>query len=279
MKKIYALLLMLFLSLDAFANISVEKNIVYYHDLAMVGTSLTKKGILKESPGIAVNYPCQFGGEPLVIYSTKIGNTQSISSKAIIYPLYIKNGYEASALQIPDYEQTSRLSNKYLITQTQNPADASISFSLKRMDNKSFFIDTSLFPIVNSTIAHDGKTQKYVSTIEILINNSNIPVAFTLYPFPNYSFDEAAGIFVYHRARQISNAISSWDQHEKWSNGTMGKHISQIYYRFSPEQSPDDPSFYNGFGFWVCGSDKTPKNSKHMQHTKNIYRQGLISAR
>jgi hypothetical protein len=58
------------------------------------------EGSLFRDGNISINYPCSFGGKPLVIYSSTINNTQKISSKTAIYPIYIDPDYSASPLTV-----------------------------------------------------------------------------------------------------------------------------------------------------------------------------------
>ena len=232
------------------------------------------KGYFRNSVGVAINYPCSFGGEPLVIYSTPVANTNLISSQSTIYPLYVKNSYEATTLTIPHFQKNELKSTKDLIVETINPAFGKISFGLKRTDGQRFYVDTANFPVVEVTSEKEGTKDKYVSNYSVNINDTSKSFAENEDPAYNYSFDEDTGLYVFHSVKQITANVASWNQNSKWSNASLGRNVSNIGYKFTPQAS-DDPNIYNGFGFWICGSDHKgvvfkPKNNK------NIYRDQLI---
>jgi hypothetical protein len=100
-----------------------------------------------DKEGRVIYYPCNMGGEPLVIYSVVDG--KPITSKSTFYPVYLKEGYLASPLTIPDFETTEEVSNNDLIIQTINPPAAFLSVDLSRKDGIPFYVDTANFPVAD----------------------------------------------------------------------------------------------------------------------------------
>ncbi len=244
---------------------SVIKLLVFA--VTTTGTTLTKASLLektdqysfKDHNGRVIDYPCSHGGEPLVIYSSVDG--RDISSKATLLPVYIKDGYQASPISIPDYEMSESVSLKNLIIQTINPAFGYVTFDLSRTDGADFYVDTANFPIVDTDAGKEGDQQKYVSIFNVMINNSDDVYARIAFPTYNYNFDESAGLYVYSYVNEIKANIASWNQNSKWTNGVLGRNLSNIPYRYSFEKVEDGGrTYYDGFGFWICGSDKKQDN-------------------
>jgi len=216
----------------------------------------------KDPEGRVIYYPCSMGGEPLVIYAHFIG-ADPISSKSELKPIYIEKGYQASPLVIPSYEQIDKTDNQNLIIQTINPAFGYVSIDLTRKDGKQFYVDTANFPIVDSQYLLDGTLERYVSIFNVTINNSESEYAHTDTPIYNYSFDESAGLYVYRYVTEIKANIASWNQRSHWTDGRLGRHYSNIPYRFSPIKIKNGPiDSYDGFGFWICGSDVQQDDNK-----------------
>src|SRR5436190_8564688 len=114
-------------------------------------TSMLEKinpAYFKDPEGRVIYYPCNMGGEPLVIYSSIKG--KSISSKSTLYPIYLEKGFQASPIQIPDFEMSEQVSHNNLVIQTINPAAAYVSINLSRQDGALFYVDTANFPIVDT---------------------------------------------------------------------------------------------------------------------------------
>lgn len=214
----------------------------------------------KDENGRIIFYPCSMGGEPLVIYSSL--NGQAISSKTLWMPVYLKNGYEATPIIIPDYEKSDTLSTTNLIIQTINPADAYVSINLTRKDGAEFYVDTANFPIVDTVSGQEGTQQKFVSIFNVSINNSDLIYKYVDFPIYNYNFEQSIGLYVYTSVNQITANIASWNQNSKWTNGVLGRNLSEIPYRFSPIKIDGEETFYDGFGFWICGSDQLQTQNK-----------------
>lgn len=214
----------------------------------------------KDNNGRVIFYPCSMGGEPLVIYSAL--NGKPISSKTIWLPVYLKNGYEATPIMIPDSVMSETLSLTNLVIQTINPADEYLSINLERKDGTEFYVDTANFPIVDTVSGQEGTKQKYVSIFNVSINNTDLIYTYVDFPLYNYNFEQSVGLYVYSPVNQITARIASWNQNSKWTNGILGRNLSNIPYRFSPIKIEGAETYYDGFGFWICGSDQLQFNNK-----------------
>jgi hypothetical protein len=224
--------------------------------------------VFKDHDGRVIDYPCSMGGEPLVIYSSVDG--RDISSKATLLPVYIKDGFQASPINIPNDEISEALSPANLIIQTINPAAGYVSFDLSRKDGANFYVDTANFPIVDTDSGKEGDLQKYVSVFNVTINNTDDMYARIDIPTYNYNFEESSGLYVYSYVNEIKASIASWNQNSKWTNGVLGRNLSNIPYRFSPMKVEDGgETYYDGFGFWICGSDK--EQAHHIIGDKKYY--------
>ncbi len=208
----------------------------------------------KDQQGRVIYYPCTMGGEPLVIYSSV--DNQPISSKANITPAYLKEGYQASPIYIADFETSDVHSRINLVVQTTNPAFSYMSIDLNRQDGATFYVDTANFPVVESFLS-EGSLQKFVSQFNVSINNSQDIYKGNGFPVYNYNFAQSQGLYVYTDVSQITANVASWNQNSKWTNGKLGRNLSNINYRFAPLKVVDAGiTSYDGFGFWICGSDK-----------------------
>lgn len=226
------------------------------------------KDQFKDHDGRVIFYPCSMGGEPLVIYSSVDG--KPISSKSTITPVYLKNGYQASPIIITEPDMSEAVSNKDLIVQMINPAMDFMSIELTRLDGGSFYVDTANFPVVNTIKNAEGTLQKFVSIYNVSINNSSEEYVHTHFPSYNYSFFESAGLFVYHDVTQITANVASWNQNTKWTDGRLGRNLSNVPYRFSPIRVFNAGKIYNdGYGFWICGSDA--KQDDHKKGEQDSY--------
>jgi len=230
------------------------------------------KDYFVDREGRVIYYPCSMGGEPLVIYSSL--DDQPISSKSTWYPVYLESGYQATPLSIPSFETSERTSRKNLIIETINPADAYLSFQLTRQDFPVFYVDTANFAIVDTVSGEEGTLQKYVSTFSVNIDHLSTEFKHVDVPIYNYHFEEDAGLYVYSYVTQIQSNIASWNQNTNWTDGSLGRNLAKIPYRFSPLKIKKG-SGYDGFGFWICGSNK--KEEEHTIGDKKSYVDNLNS--
>jgi hypothetical protein len=233
------------------------------------------KNYFKDNEGRVIHYPCSMGGEPLVIYSSIDG--KPISSKSILFPVYLKSGYQATPLSIPSYEENDAISHKNLIIQAINPSAGYVSFNLTRHDRAPFYVDTANFPIVDTTPGLEGIFQKYVSIFNVNINNTSDEFAHIDFPTYNYHFEESAGLYIYSYVTHIKANIASWNQNSKWTDGKLGRNLSNIPYRFSPiqEVAGHGIATYDGFGFWICGSDQQDEKPKENNNPQSVIIQRL----
>lgn len=211
------------------------------------------KGYFVDRSGRVIYYPCSMGGEPLVIYSSLDG--KPISSKATWNPVYVEAGYQATPLSIPTFEMSDSTSPTDLIIETINPASAYVSFELTRQGWPIFYVDTVNFSIVDTFAGEEGTFQKMVSVVNVNINHATSEYKHIDMPFYNYNFEEDAGLYVYSYVTHIKANIGSWDENTNWTDGVLGRNTAKIPYRFSPLKIEGKPT-YDGFGFWICGSDK-----------------------
>lgn len=215
----------------------------------------------KDQNGRVIFYPCSMGGEPLVIYSSI--NGKPISSKSVLTPIYLKSGYQATPITIPDHEISEAVSNKNLILQMINPALGFFSIGLSRQDGQNFYVDTANFPVIDMIPGTEGTLQKYVSLFNVTIDDSTQEFAHINFPSYNYSFFESSGLYVYHYVKQITANMASWNQNTKWTDGRLGRNLSDIPFRFSPLMVIDAGKIsYDGYGFWICGSDTKQDDNK-----------------
>ncbi len=221
----------------------------------------TNQNYFKDREGRMISYPCSMGGEPLVIYSSI--DHKPISSTSTLNPIYVKSGYQATPIMIPEFEMSEVVSKHDLVIQTINPASFYVSFDVSREDGADFYVDTANFPIVATKDGKEGTQEKYVSIFNVSINNSDQIYAHVDFPVYNYSFEESSGLYVYSEVNQITARIASWSQNSNWTDGRLGRNLSNISYRFSPLKVKDGgETYYNGFGFWICGSDKKQDGNK-----------------
>lgn len=219
------------------------------------------KDHFKDHAGRVIYYPCNMGGEPLVIYSSVDGKV--ISSKSTLMPVYLKSGYQATPITIPGYEMSDTESTKYLNIQMANPATDYFSIGLTRQDGQRFYVDTANFPVVDTISGAEGTLQKYVSTYNVSINNSPEIYKTIRFPTYNYNFIQSCGLYVYHYVKQITANMASWNQNKKWTDGRLGRNFSDIPYRYSPIRVIDGGKITSdGFGFWICGSDVKQDDNK-----------------
>lgn len=223
-----------------------------------LSTDTKNPSLIHNSYGDDVLYPCSAGGEPLVIYATDTHNSVLISSKNIINPLYVKEGYTATPLSIETYEQSDLSSFKNLIVKTTNPEAGEISFELRRNDTQPFYVNTVNYPSIDVSVNGDGTQDKYVSAYRIFANDDlDTAIRETFKPIKHYWFDEDTAIVVDTNVTALHAEAATWNQNGEWTDGTLGRHYYAIRYRFSPEQVPNtDPKEYNGYGFWICGGSQ-----------------------
>lgn len=235
-----------FINSSAFANPS--KFIVTASELTPIG-----KNYFKDHDGRIINYPCQAGGEPLVIYSSVDG--KAISSQAVLNPVYLKEGYQATQLYIPALEMTEAQSLQDLMIQATNPAYAFITFNLSRMNGKTFYVHTAIFPVVESK-STEGDAVKFVSLFNVNINQSPDTFKTSAFPIYNNNNDESKELGIYSDVSEITANLASWNQTTRWSFGEK-RYYSNVAYRFSPvKANTNGATSYNGYGFWICGSDQ-----------------------
>lgn len=188
-----------------------------------------------------IEYRCTYGGQPISIWGAKIN--EEIDSIVKISPLYVKNGFTASNLEVDEKIKSPRKDVGKLHFKVMNPANAGLYFELSR--NESFYVDTVLFSTKKSEFS-----QKIVNNYEIYTDNSQFggPV-----PHKEYDFTASTGLFVYEYTNKILSYNFVWDQNTTWSN-YFSKNEQDIYVNVSPRLVEND--FYEGYGFWVCGGEK-----------------------
>jgi hypothetical protein len=249
-----------FIAATAFASyptINDQENTLIYDDAARV------------------NYPCNYGGKLLVIYSAPLTNTQPISSQTTLYPIYVKNGYQASPLSIEPSEQTDKTSFKDLVIKTTNPAYGVVSYRLSRTDGQPFYIDTVNFPSLDIPHENVGKKVKYVSSMRLYANDEQQPFVTTFTPLVEDWFIQDTALLAYHDLKKLMVNEASWNQRGEWTDGELGRHTYPIKYRFSPEEN--DVGTYNGYGFWVCGGKKADASMKAVDANNHSGKERVIS--
>jgi hypothetical protein len=202
--------------------------------------------------GVSISYPCSAGGEPLVIYGTPIQNKTPISSKTTLYPLYIKEGYQADPLVVAEAAQSNAKSPLYLITQSTNPGTAYhyVQFNLQRVDNSLFYVNTVNFATINT-----NDKDKFVSVASVTGDN-DVMLYQSQFPVQNHSYDQDWGVMIFSSLKTISGKQYSWNQNTPWINAK-----SVVKYNFTTVASDSIPNFYAGFGFWICGSNQPVKSN------------------
>ena len=197
---------------------------------------------------VSVQYPCSYGGEPLVIYSMPVHNMTPISSLVPIYPIYVKNGYNAENLTIDSASQNPAISQDDLIVVNYNPGVNAVHFGLSRTDQAPFYVNTLNFAAIDATA-----TSHFVSSFQININGVNAITTVTPNTMPNSIED--AGMLIEKAVTSVQGAQYSWDQRRPWeSYNNLTEY--PIPYDFTPE-AMGSAGQYAGFGFWICGQDNS----------------------
>jgi hypothetical protein len=204
----------------------------------------------------SIDYPCNSGGEPLVIYSAPINNSAPISSLVPIYPIYVKGGYSADNLTIDSANQTPDTSNKDLIVVDYNPGIHAVHFGLRRSDGTNFYVNTINFAAIDATA-----TSHFVSSFNVTVNGKTFVETVTPQRMPNFVQD--VNFWVMEPIKSITGSQYSWDQNRPWqSYDNMTRY--PIPYRFTPQVAGSNGE-YAGYGFWICGQDnpnvQPPTNS------------------
>lgn len=201
-----------------------------------------------ESNGEKVFYPCAGGGEPLVIYGSMFGSNNIINSKIKQEPIYLKSVFARLPLEVSNFAQTADFSDRFLIIQSQNPAtDAQyVKLSLQKKDGTPFYINT-----VNFASAYVENGEKYVTNYKINLSNAVVMTQPT--PIRLYSFQQDIGVNVFKNTNKAEAFQFTWNQNAAWSD-TRNINNSKIRYNFKA-QPTIDPSVFNGYGFWICGSE------------------------
>lgn len=222
------------------------------------------KGGLFTDGAVNIEYPCSAGGEPLVIYSTPTTNVIPISSRGAIQPAYVKESYTASPLIISDTSQTDETSLNRLIIQSSNPASKYnyVSFNLIRENDENFYVNSINFPSIE---AQDDA--HIVSMIKIILDgNRNIQ---STVPLRMFNFFQDTGFYIYQTLHSIHGMQFSWDQQADWYDKDHLEAKHTVSYFYQPMRSNTD--VYNGYGFWICGSDSAPLNKKQNKTGQAFY--------
>jgi hypothetical protein len=204
-------------------------------------THLQGSEFLVNNTSIIVEYRCTYGGEPLAVWGAKID--EEIDSKKTLEPIYVKEGFVASNLDVESYIRGEDVEVGNLHFVVKNPANGGLSFSLSR--NVTFFVDTVLFSTKRSDFS-----DKIVSNFEIITDKGKI---FGAVPHKEYNFAASTGLFVYENTKEVTSFNYSWDQLTEWSNYFV-EGIQDIYVNVTPRKYEEDR--YEGNGFWVCGGEE-----------------------
>lgn len=203
-----------------------------------------------------IEYRCTFGGEPLAIWAAKID--EEIDSKKDLEPLYVKEGFTASSIEVENHIKGDNVEVGKLHFKVRNPANGGLSFSLSR--NETFFVDTVLFSTKLSEFS-----DRVVTNFQIFTDNEVIGGAV---PLAEYDFAASTGFFVYRNTKKITSYNFSWDQLTEWSNYFITGE-QDIYVKVTPRKYEED--HYEGNGFWVCGGEEEPEkmNNEVINKLKN----------
>lgn len=206
------------------------------------------QGSYFEGNGETVYYPCTGGGEPLVIFGNLYGSNHIINSKMKQDPIYLKNTFVRLPLEVANFAQAVDFSDKYLIIQSQNPAtDAQyIKITLQKKDGTPFYINTVNFASISLETG-----ERFVTNYKINLSNSVVITQPT--PIRMYSFQQDIGANVFKNTNKMEAFQYSWNQNTAWSD-TRNIYNSKIKYSFKA-QPTSTPSIFNGYGFWICGSE------------------------
>lgn len=198
---------------------------------------------------LTIEYPCSSGGEPLVIYSVPVYNLLPVSSKKPIAPRYVKPGYHASKLVVGQNTQSDKSSLSELIIKTANPSYSNnyVGFSLTRDKDQEFYVDT-----VNFGSVKVEQDDQFVSSARVTDDQGQVLFQ-SITPSRMQTFDQDWGIMLFQSVKQINAFQYAWNQKANWRDEN-GEVQHMVRYKFTP-QKQEDTSGYNGFGFWICGSD------------------------
>ncbi|RYV03109.1 hypothetical protein SOPP22_05985 [Shewanella sp. OPT22] len=205
-----------------------------------------------DSQGFVDTFTCPAGGEPLVIYSTAANNKTPIVSRDIMVPAYVAPNFKATALTIPQIQQTDIQSNKYLTVKTRTPSRMFIQFGLNRFDQQKFYVNSVQFPVPYLKDEQQANKKKFVSQEFVELDNKAGAQEKSL-PSRDHSFEQDARLDVMANVKLLTGYFTSWSQAGQWG-GASNQQFTSIPYIFSSLPSEDDPNFFNGFGVWVCGN-------------------------
>ncbi|MGB0893069.1 MAG: hypothetical protein ACPGUD_01570 [Parashewanella sp.] len=204
------------------------------------------------------SFRCPAGGEPLVVYSTRFNNLQPISSKDTIQAIYVNANFSATPLHIEKPQQSSKKSKDHLIIKTRAPADTFVDFSVERKDGEAFTLNSVQFPVIQST-EDDDKQHQYVTLAYIRIDDDRVGPEREI-PVRSYRFDEDYRLNVLKNIYKLTGSFTGWDQLTPWGTEWGKNKFDPMPFVFSSIQSDDDPTVYNGYGAWVCGSEQPQSN-------------------
>lgn len=226
---------------------------LFSYTVSAKGLSFLGHGLFTDGT-TTIHYPCTLGGEPLVIYGTLPNNNLPISSQQPISPIYIEQGFMASPLEVSQAAQTQPTATDRLIIQTPNPATMYhyVQFQLQTQDGSLFYVTSVNFAAVTANA--DAKILAYYE-----INTDSDTTKLTQLPFQMHNFDQDVGVGIEKYVSKIFAKYYAWDEALDWGQGQVAPH-RQIAYKFTPLPSEDNPRFYNGYGFWICGGLAKPNH-------------------
>ena len=201
-----------------------------------------------------VQYKCSYGGEPLAIWSTKIDEV--IDSSLDLKPTYVKEGYTASKLVIEPIGKSNRKERDGIHLYDENLPKGSIYYELAR--DKEFYVNTANFPVFLSEFSKKTVANFHIHTDNTKFSGNN--------PSQQYSFVISNGFFIYEKTKLLFGRSFTWDQSIDWSN-ILNSNKQDIYMRTTPRFVNEN--LYEGFGFWVCGSDEKPTEDINIEELKS----------
>ncbi|MBE8168216.1 MAG: hypothetical protein HAW66_07600 [Shewanella sp.] len=211
------------------------------------------ESLFSDVNGNTEQFICPAGGEPLVIYSTPADNNKPISSKSKIFPIYIKKGFSASPIQIQILQQSDKMSNRYLYIKSRVPSDSFLDFDLTKKDSSGFWVDSVQYPVIDIDTTKPQEMQKYMTLQFVKLDDGPVGPEKQI-PNRNYSFIADYGLYVYRNIHKLTGSFTGWNQATLWDTAWEPLY-EDIPFIFTSMRSKDDPSFYNGYGLWVCGAE------------------------
>lgn len=190
-----------------------------------------------------IQYTCQSGGEPIVIWS--VNKDSEIDSQVEVKPIYINQNLKASDLYLTENIKKSITSKDFLWFQVQNPSNGN-AFGMIT-SSVGVYINSIIFPNVSCP-----KSKKIVSGYSIVYTQkSDGSLKEISNPVPYKNNDSLYyNIPIDKQVTQIEFEHYAWDEDFPWRNYFFDE-TQSMNYRLSPIDV--NSRLLLGSGFYICG--------------------------